>query len=122
MAQACEHDRLPVQVMGMTRGGLVEVLRPRGRVGLQALMARACPVCAGSGLVADASAAALEALRQAIAAGPRAVIVAAADVARALDEQVAPALAEAGQKSGATIAVERDDALAPGAFEIRPAG
>jgi Rne/Rng family ribonuclease len=119
LAQACEHDRLPVQVMGMTRAGLVEVLRPRGRVGLKALMERACPVCAGSGHVADASAAALEALRQAIGAGPRAVIVAAPDVARAFAEEAAPALEEAGHKRGGAITVESDDALAPGAFDIR---
>jgi ribonuclease G len=122
LAGAVEHDRLPVQVMGMSRAGLVEVLRPRGRVGLHALMARPCAVCAGTGATPAPLASALAAVRQAMAsgAGSRSMIAAAPDVARALGDQAAEPLAEASQILGGAIAVETDESLAPGAFEIRP--
>jgi Ribonuclease G/E len=109
--------------MGMTRAGLVEVQRPRGRVGLRALMARPCPVCAGTGATPAPLAAALAALRQVAASGPGAppVIVAAPDIAHALANEAAAPLAETGQRLGGVIAVETDAGLAPGAFEIRPA-
>ncbi|MBI3515075.1 MAG: ribonuclease E/G [Proteobacteria bacterium] len=122
MAAAVEHDRLPVQVMGMTRAGLVEVLRPRGRVGLRTLMERTCPVCVGTGGVPAPAAAALEALRRVMASGRpggRPVIAVAPDVAQAFAEVAAAPLAEAGQRIGGAIAIETDDALPPGAFEIR---
>ena len=121
MAAAVEHDRLPVQVMGMTRAGLVEVLRPRGRVGLHSLMERACPVCAGSGATPTPAAAALDALRRVIAAGPGGApsITAAPDVAQAFTGSAAAPLAEAGTVVGAPIRVETDDSLLPGTFEIR---
>jgi ribonuclease G len=122
LAGAVEHDRLPVQVMGMSRAGLVEVMRPRGRVGLHALMARPCAVCAGTGATPAPLASALAAVRQAISsgAGGRPSIAAAPDVARALDDQAAEPLVEAGHILGGAIAVETDESLAPGAFEIRP--
>jgi ribonuclease G len=124
LAAAVEHDRLPVQVMGMTRAGLVELQRPRGRVGLRALMARACPVCAGTGTTPAPLAAALAALREvaAASAGAPPVIVAAPDVAQVLGDEAAAPLAETGRRLGAAITVESDDGLAPGGFEIRPAG
>jgi len=121
LAGAVEHDRLPVQVMGMTRAGLVEVQRPRGRIGLRAMMERACPVCAGTGATPAPLGAALAALRHALAAGVPSVIVAAPDVAQSLEDEAAGPLAEAGRALGGAIAVETDDGLAPGAFEIRPA-
>lgn len=122
LAGAVEHDRLPVQVMGMSRAGLVEVQRPRGRIGLHAMMERPCPVCTGTGATPSPLGAALAALRRALAAGPGAhVIVAAPDVAHALADEAAAPLAEAGSTLGGAIAVETDDRLAPGAFELRPA-
>ncbi len=122
MARAVEHDRLPVQVMGMSRAGLVEVMRPRGRVGLRAMMTRACPVCAGTGATPAPLAAALAALREVASSAPgaRPVIVAAPDVAQALGDQAAAPLVEAGQRLGGAVTVETDASLAPGGFEIRP--
>jgi ribonuclease G len=121
MAAAVENDRLPVQVMGMTRAGLVEVLRPRGRVGLRTLMERACPVCAGTGGVPAPAAAALEALRKVLRSAPGRppAIAAAPDVAQAFAEAAAQPLAEAGARLGGSITVETDDSLLPGTFEIR---
>jgi len=84
-------------------------------------MERACPVCAGTGATPTPAAAALDALRRVIAAGPgRAPSIAVApDVAEVFAGSAAAPLAEAGTLVGATITIESDEGLLPGTFEIK---
>lgn len=49
MRRAVASDRLPVQVLGFTRGGLLELTRPHGRPELRTLLTRDCAACDGAG-------------------------------------------------------------------------
>jgi ribonuclease G len=118
------YDPLGLDIMGFTRAGLVEIVRPRRRAGLAELMLQDCLPCAGIGSVRHPEAAAYQAIRAVLREqrhdpAARLSIAAAPDIAAAFAGPAAGALAEAGERLGRAIAVTSDPALAPDRYELR---
>ena len=113
-------DRLPVQVLGFTRGGLIEVTRPRGRPSLASLLTAPCPSCRGSGRIADPLGQGLLALHQLLAhpTPHRLALNAAPAIVRALEQQAAPVLSEIARKLGRPLPLASRADLAPDRFDL----
>ena len=125
LREEARYDPLGLEIMGFTRAGLVELVRPRRRAGLAELMLQNCEPCAGLGSVRHPEAMAYASLRALLREArhdpaARLSISAAPDIAAAFAGPAAGALAEAGERLGAAIAVTTDPALAPDRYELRP--
>lgn len=120
VVRAFATDRLPVQVLGFTRGGLIELTRPRGRPGLASLLTAPCPICRGSGRIADPLGQGLLALHQ-ILLHPtphRLSLALAPAIQRALEQHGAPVLTEIARKLGRPLPLISRADLAPDRFEL----
>lgn len=114
LRKAAKDDPVPVDVLGVTSLGLIEITRERRRASLgESLLQTAA--------VKTAETLALEALR-AILAEPakagRPVIVAAPDVVRALERLKEP-VAEAGRRLGVQLTLRADAARPRDSFDLR---
>jgi len=120
VVRAFANDRLPVQVLGFTRGGLIELTRPRGRPSLASLLTAPCPSCRGSGRIADPLGQGLLALHQVLShpAPHRLTLSVAPALQRALEQQAAPVLAEIARKLGQALPMTIRADLAPDRFEL----
>jgi ribonuclease G len=124
LREEARYDPLGLDIMGFTRAGLVEIVRPRRRAGLAELMLQDCGACAGTSAVRHPEAAAYAAIRavlreQSHDPAARLAIAAAPDIAAAFAGPAAGALAEAGERLGRAIPVTTDPALAPDRYELR---
>ncbi|MAY68218.1 MAG: hypothetical protein CMM77_13970 [Rhodospirillaceae bacterium] len=114
LRSALAGDPVECHVLGYTGLGLVELTRRRRGPSLTRLLGRP------AGLTPDPTAAALAALRRALAVRGAVIRIACAgDVADALAGPLKDALEDANTRTGGAIRVERDAALTPGRFEIR---
>jgi ribonuclease G len=117
---ALADDRVPVQVIGWTRAGLVELTRPRDRAPLATLMTDAGPA-----RVAGAAASAHAALRTVLATARRRpagryVLLAAPAMVAYLQGEGRGALEAANGLLGGGLVLKADFARANEAFEILP--
>ncbi len=118
-------DPCPTFVGNFTRLGLVEMTRRRQREPLAAILAGACPACAGTGRVKSPTTVALEALRGAARAarvepGKEVTIRAAPAVAEALEGTAARGDVE--ERLGRALRLVADGTLAADAFEVTTEG
>ncbi|PIW30836.1 MAG: hypothetical protein COW30_01055 [Rhodospirillales bacterium CG15_BIG_FIL_POST_REV_8_21_14_020_66_15] len=114
LRDALSGDPVECHVLGHTGLGLVELTRRRRGPSLTRLLGRP------QGLAPDPVAAALAALRRALAVRGAVIrIVAAPDVAETLAGPLKDAFADADARTGGALRLERDAALAPGRFEVR---
>ena len=114
LRDALSGDPVECHVLGYTGLGLVELTRRRRGPSVTRLLGRR------GGWQADATAAALAALRRAVQSRGAVIVIAAAkDVADHLSHDLKEALDDANARTGGAIRVEADPSLAPGTFEIR---
>lgn len=120
VVRAFAADRLPVQILGFTRGGLMEVTRPRGRLGLTSLLKAPCPACQGQGRIADPLTEGLAALRQVLLhPTPHRVKVGMAPaILAALERHATSALAEMTRRLGRPLTMTPRMELMPDRFEL----
>lgn len=121
LVAASARDRRPPQVLGWTRGGLLELTRPRGRAPLARLLETNCSACMGLGRVADPMSQALASLRAVLAwSGPGAPkLVASPPVFRALRGVASAAFAETAARFGGDLPLESGTTPACG-YEVSP--
>ena len=113
LRDALSADPVECHVLGYTGLGLIELTRRRRGPSLARLLGRP------GGWIPDATAAALAALRGALAQRGAVIrIVAAKDVADVLKGALKDALEDANGRTGGAIRIEADSKMAPGRFEI----
>ncbi len=123
LRHAAARERVAIQVLGFTPGGLIELNRQRGRPSLASSLRARCPVCDGDGAVLSPRSVALMALRSLLSetrARPGKVlgIRAGRTVADALAGDSLALRRAAEKRLGRTIAVAADSALDAGAYVI----
>jgi ribonuclease G len=119
LRDAVADDPAPVQAFEMSRFGLVEISRKRLGPSLAELLGRPCPVCAGAGTMSGLRWCAEQLLQELtmLPAG-RVTVLAAPDLYAYLSETGTDAWQSFAGRSGRTIALRVDQALAPGRHRI----
>lgn len=125
LKEALAFDPAGPHVLGTTKGGLLEVTRPRRRAPLSHILLGSCPTC-GSGRAETPLTVGLNALDRVLAdvwAAPALIPVlrTTAPVIDALKTQGSRALAEMEAKLGQPLDLALDETLAPGEFRIQAA-
>ncbi len=113
LKRAFRADPAPLQIYPMSPLGLVQISRARRGRSLEARLRRACSVCEGTGRIPSLRAAAEQLALAVRTRQPRAVRL-APDLAAYLDGEAATMW----RGIGSTLRVERDPALAQGAFAL----
>ncbi|MEG3619509.1 ribonuclease E/G [Magnetovibrio sp. PR-2] len=116
-------DPVGPQVLGTTKGGLLEITRPRRRPPLAQVLAVPCPSCQGSGAVEAPLSVAYRALDQVLAdvwADPALIPVLNVPncVFEVLKQDGQEALTRMEAKLGQPLDVRQDASLSPDAFRI----
>jgi Rne/Rng family ribonuclease len=119
LRDAVADDPAPVQAFAMSRFGLVEISRKRLGPSLAELLRRPCPVCAGAGTMSGLRWCAEQLLQELtmLPAG-RVTVLAAPDLYAYLSGTGRAAWQSFAGRSGRTIALGIDRALAPGRHRI----
>lgn len=123
--KALAHDPTGPQVLGTTKGGLLEITRPRRRAPLSHVMLGPCPVCTG-GHAESALSVGLSGLDRVLCevwASPSLVpaLRTRPDVVNALISDGAEALLDMEQKLGQALDLIADESLQPGTFRVETA-
>jgi len=125
LKEALALDSTSPQVLGTTRGGLLEVTRPRRRPPLSTQLLAPCPVCRTGRAEAPLSVGyrALDRVLAEVWAQPSLIPALRLHpaVAHALKEQGQAALDEMETKLGQPLELVPDDKLAHGRFRVEPA-
>ena len=125
LKEALALDPASPQVLGTTRGGLLEVTRPRRRPPLSTQLMAPCPVCQTGRAEAPLSVGyrALDRVLAEVWAQPSLIpaLRAHPTVTRALKEDGQAALDEMESKLGQPLELVPDEAIAHGQFRIEPA-
>ncbi len=125
LKDALADDPAGPYVLGTTKGGLLEVTRPRRRAPLnQQLLAR-CPTCAGSAMVEAPLTVGLRALERVLAevrAAPALIPVLSAPsvVIMVLRDEAPAALKTMNDKLGHALELVVDETLGDNCFEVKP--
>jgi len=125
LKEALAQDPTGPQVLGTTRGGLLEVTRPRRRPPLSTQLLAPCPVCRMGRAEAPLSVGyrALDRVLTEVWAQPALIpaLRTQTSVVRALNKDGQAALEEMEVKLGQPLELIADDAVAYGQFRVEPA-
>jgi len=126
LKEALALDPAGPHVLGTTKGGLLEVIRPRRRPPLSHILWGPCPTCGASRRVDTPLTVGLEALDRVLAevwAMPALIPALRANpgVIEALKTQGQEALIDIETKLGQPLALIADESLKPGTFCVEPA-
>lgn len=124
LKEAVSADPAGPQVLGTTKGGLLEITRPRRRPPLSSQLLASCPVCGSTRAEAPLSVGyrALDRVLAEVWAQPSLIpaLRASSAVVLVLKDQGAGALAEVADKLGQPLELIADDTMVHGQFQIEP--
>jgi ribonuclease G len=123
LTQSLSRDGAPVEVLGPSPLGLVEITRRRVRNPLVSLLSESCAACAGQGTVRRPDAVAMDVLRR-IEAGARAApgrpirVRAAPEIIRWIESQGEGLRAALARKGAANVELEEDETCSRERFDV----